>query len=42
VQVGGEEYEYKGRNYRIEFHTDEDQGFVNRGEAVDNIFPETI
>jgi hypothetical protein len=40
MQVEGEEY--TGRNYRIEFHTDEDKGFVNGGEAVDNIFPETI
>jgi hypothetical protein len=39
MQVEGEKY--KGRNYRTEFHTDEDQGSVNRGEAV-NIFPETI
>jgi hypothetical protein len=39
MQVEGEEY--KGRHYRIKFHTD---GFLNRGEAVDNIqvFPETI
>jgi hypothetical protein len=40
IQVEGEEY--TGRNYRIEFHTDEEQGFVNGGEGVDNIFPETI
>jgi hypothetical protein len=40
MQVEGEKY--KGRNYRIQFHTDKDHGFVNRSEGVENVFPKTI
>jgi hypothetical protein len=40
MQVEGEEFD--GRNYRIEFYTDEEHGFANRNESVDSILPETI